>query len=129
MTTGTVFCMAVAYSVTGLDARSTPSCRFTSERRGLPSHLALIRFVQLPLCLRFVSRLSPATDSDKLTKAHEAKKKMLVVLCLGACLVSVKQPGSEPKFPERQWPPSPFYLALWAIVSVFLVPWSAGFLE
>ena len=75
MTTVTVFCMAVAYSVTaGLDARSTPSCRFTSERRGLSSHLALIRFVQHPLCLRFVSRLSSATDSDKLTKAHEAKK-------------------------------------------------------
>ena len=56
MTAVTVFCMAVAYSVTGLDARSTP-CRFTSERRGLSSHLALIRFVQHPLCLRFVSRL------------------------------------------------------------------------
>ena len=68
MTTVTVFYMAVAYSVTaGLDARSTPSCRFTSERRGLSSHLALIRFVQHPLCLRFVSRLSSATDSDKLT--------------------------------------------------------------
>ena len=76
MTTVTVFCMAVAYSVTaGLDARSTPSCRSTSERRGLSSHLALIRFVQHPLCLRFRSRLSSATDSDKLTKAHEAKKK------------------------------------------------------
>ena len=76
MTTVTVFCMAVAYSVTaGLDARSTPSCRFTSERRGLSSHLALIRFVQHPLCLRFVSRLSSATDSDKLAEAHEAKKK------------------------------------------------------
>ena len=75
MTTVTVFCMAVAHSVTaGLDARSTPSCRFTSERRGLSSHLALIRFVQHLLCLRFVSRLSSATDSDKLTKAHEAKK-------------------------------------------------------
>ena len=50
------------------------SCRFTSERRGLSSHPAPIRFVQHLLCLRFVSRLSSATDSDKLTKAHEAKK-------------------------------------------------------
>ena len=75
MTTGTVFCMAVAYSVTaGLDARWTPSCRFTSERHGLSSHPALIRFVQHLLCLRVVSRLSSATDSDKLTKALEAKK-------------------------------------------------------
>ena len=75
MTTATVFCMAVANSVTaGLDARWTPSCRFTSERRGLSSHPALIRFVQHLLCLRVVSRLSSATDSDKLTKAHEAKK-------------------------------------------------------
>ena len=77
MTTGTVFCMAVAYSVTaGLDARWTPSCRFIFERRGLSSHFALIRFVQHLLCLRFVSRLSSATDSDKLTKALEEKKDM-----------------------------------------------------
>ncbi len=46
----------------------------------------------------------------------------------GWCLVSVKQPGSGPKHPKRQWPPPPFYLALWAILSVFLVPWSAGVL-
>ena len=44
------------------------------ERRGLSSHPALIRFVQHLLCLRVVSRLSSATDSDKLTKALEAKK-------------------------------------------------------
>ena len=44
----------------------------------------------------------------------------------GWCLVSVKQPGSGPKYPKRQWPPPPFYLALWAILSVFRVPWSAG---
>ena len=49
--------------------------------------------------------------------------------CLGVCLVSVKQPGSGPTYPKRQRPPSPFYLVLWAIVSVFRVPWSAGFLE
>ena len=69
--------MAVTYTVTAsLDVRSTPSCRFTSERRGLSSHSAFLRFVQHLLCLRFVSRLSSATDSDKLTKAHEAKKKL-----------------------------------------------------
>ena len=55
----------------------TPSCRFTSERRGFSSHPAFNSFVQHLLCLRFVSRLSPATDSDKLTKAHEAKKRQV----------------------------------------------------
>ena len=56
--------MAVTYSVTaGVDARWTPSCRFTSERRGLSSHPALIRVVQHLLCLRVVSRLSSATTA------------------------------------------------------------------
>ena len=45
----------------------------------------------------------------------------------GCCWVfSGKQPGSGPKHPKRQWPPSPFYLALRAIFSALLVPWSAG---
>ena len=71
--------MALTYSVTaGLDVRlDSTSCCFTSERRGLSSHPALICFVQHLLCLRVVSRLSSATDSDKLTKALEAKKKII----------------------------------------------------
>ena len=37
--------------------------------------------------------------------------------------------GRDPStVPKRQWPPSPFYLALRAILSAFLVPWSAGVL-
>ena len=44
-------------------------------------------------------------------------------------LVSVKQPGSKPKYPKRQRPLSPFYPARWAVVSLFRVPWSASFLE
>ena len=30
----------------------------------------------------------------------------------GCWLISVKQPGSGPKYPKRQRPPSPFYLAI-----------------
>ena len=66
MTTVTVFCMAVAYSVTaGLDVRSTPSCRFTSERRGLLSHLALIALYSIifVFALFLVSHLRPTAIS------------------------------------------------------------------
>ena len=57
---GTVFCMAVACSVTaGLDAFGTPSCRFTSECLDLSSHLALIRLHSILFCLRvFFSSLT-----------------------------------------------------------------------
>ena len=46
----------------------------------------------------------------------------------GSCLVSVKQPELEPKCRKRQWTLSPFCLALWAVLSVFLVLWGAGVL-
>ena len=65
-TTGTVFCMAVAYSVTaGLDALWTPSCRFTSECRGLSSHPAVIRLYSIffVFALFLVSHLRPTAIS------------------------------------------------------------------
>ena len=57
-----------------MDAFWTPSCRSTSERRGFSSHLALIRLYSIVFVLACFSSLSPVTDSDKLTKAHETKK-------------------------------------------------------
>ena len=55
--------------------------------------------MQQLLCLRFVSRLlSPVTDSDKLTKAHETKKITLPRAALGAepraSLCAPEWPGS-----------------------------------
>ena len=54
---------------------------------------------------------------------------LLVWSLFGWVFVSVKQPESEPEYPKRQRPPLPFYLALWATVSAFRVPWIAGSLE
>ena len=66
----------LAYSVTAvMDALWTPSCRFTSES-AVASRLTLRQFgcTASSLSSLCFSSLSPVTDSDKLTEAHEAKK-------------------------------------------------------